>query len=162
MFHDRPPTNARKPWQIVRVGVEQPLLFIAGSRYWKGKFNHWFGGKTIECVGENECVACKSGRKPRWEGYIVGIGVPSGARALVCLTAAAAGDLDRYELGPHRLLGARITLKRKGPNVNGGVYAAIDAWQKVARETSMDDLANIVETIYGHHRWGPVTANGIS
>lgn len=123
---DRPlgPPTARV-LDLVRCPAKGGLRGIITCAKITGTYTHFWGGKTIPCGG-SLCQACDEDQSRRWHGYF-GIITPDPQRhQIVETTVQACEQIWAWEEINGSILGAKITLARRGEKVNGKICVSLD------------------------------------
>lgn len=145
------PEHARTNFQLLRIPPAGKIRFRSLTSAWIAAETHWNGKGTDLCTETLKCHACLAGIRKVWKGYLLGESTTSKAIKIVEITALAAFQLLEFEWRKKSLLGAVITVNRKGEKRNGPCTAAIEGWQEVLNPITMEILEHCVSTIYRVH-----------
>jgi len=145
------PQNANRQYDLIRVGAGKCVTFTCRTATWVDVITHFNGRTTLVCTGDDQCEACRRGSQQVWKAYLLGQSMTSDRVCIVELTANAAYCLIEDEMRGGTLLGAVISLSRRGSRPNGVLNAKILCREKNVVGLPLEQCEHTVRCIYRAH-----------
>lgn len=143
-----PPKDAYSPYEVVKVLPGKPIRFISQSQEWESVQTHWYGRHSVRCPKPDYCQLCEDRNDTAWKAYLLGTAPSGGVTAIFQITPLSASSLLEFNGRPEGLLGAIISLERKGQRTNGPLTASLRGWTRDVTERPFPILERVVRVLY--------------
>lgn len=147
-FESKLPESQIQPWKITVVKGKKPITFVCMSKSWLSLMTHWYGGHTIVCTGDRECLACRGGVRRDFRAFVAASSLKNGQYTIMSLTASACDMLEKPFLSARGLLGLTIALHRVPARDTGMLNAMTYGYVEKPESMHSDRLDEMLSRIF--------------
>lgn len=148
IFSSEPSSVDRSPMDIIVCGAKQHVDAVILTRALTGLDTHWWGGRTIAHLKDDDCPPCQANYAPVWKGFFVGLCQRTGNKGLVMVTAGAYENLAIHAQSERGLFGLRVVVSRVGTRSNSPMRIATYGRADDCKEFPLKAQENMIRRIF--------------